>query len=163
VIVTVSASHEITAQVVCPAMKSSGEIMDIIAAYREVGNYRGAADMCGTTHKTVKRIIERALAGDKPPGRIRRERNFDAVADLVAEKVKSTAGKISAKRLLPLAQACSTSSSARATSLERPPPGLQGTAARNARSPPRTRIGRREWRAARTHRSLPGIITRLPA
>ncbi|MFC4113993.1 IS21 family transposase [Nonomuraea zeae] len=94
-------------------MKSSGEVMDIIAAYREVGTYRGAAEMCGTTHKTVRRIIERALAGDKPPGRRRREHNFDAVAELVAEKVRSTAGKISAKRLLPLAQAAGYAGSAR--------------------------------------------------
>ncbi|MET7338229.1 IS21 family transposase [Nonomuraea sp. NPDC005650] len=94
-------------------MKSSGEIMDIIAAYRDVGTYRGAAQMCGTTHKTVKRIIERALAGDKAPGRKRREHNFDAVAELVAEKVKTTAGKISAKRLLPLAQTAGYAGSAR--------------------------------------------------
>ena len=33
--------------------------MDIISAYQQVGTYRGAAVMCGTTHKTVKRIIER--------------------------------------------------------------------------------------------------------
>ena len=32
--------------------------MDVIAAYRDVGTYRGAAAICGTTHKTVKRIIE---------------------------------------------------------------------------------------------------------
>ena len=36
--------------------------MDVIAAYREVGSYRGAAAICGTTHKTVKRIIERATS-----------------------------------------------------------------------------------------------------
>ena len=29
--------------------------MDIIAAYQLVGTYRGAAAICGTTHKTVKR------------------------------------------------------------------------------------------------------------
>ncbi|MFJ2033858.1 IS21 family transposase [Streptosporangium sp. NPDC087985] len=94
-------------------MKSSGEVMDIIAAYREVGTYRGAAQMCGTTHKTVKRIIERALTADKTPSRKRREHNFDAVAELVTEKVKATAGKISAKRLLPLAQAAGYDGSAR--------------------------------------------------
>jgi hypothetical protein len=27
--------------------------MDILAAYREAGSYRGAAAMCGTTHKTI--------------------------------------------------------------------------------------------------------------
>ncbi|MBD3147057.1 IS21 family transposase [Microbispora bryophytorum] len=94
-------------------MKSSGEVMDIIAAYREVGTYRGAAAMCGTTHKTVKRIIERALAGDKAPGRKQREHNYDQVAGLVAEKVRATHGKISAKRLLPLAQAAGYAGSAR--------------------------------------------------
>ena len=30
-------------------MKSVRERMDINAAYREVGSYRGAADICGTT------------------------------------------------------------------------------------------------------------------
>jgi transposase len=94
-------------------MKSSGEVMDIIAAYREVGTYRGAAVMCGTTHKTVKRIIERAEAGGKPPVRGVREHNYDQVAVLVEEKVRSTAGKISAKRLLPLARAAGYSGSAR--------------------------------------------------
>jgi len=87
--------------------------MDIIAAYREVGTYRGAAEMCGTTHKTVKRIIERALAGDKAPGRKQREHNYDAVAELVADKVRTTHGKISAKRLLPLVQAAGYGGSAR--------------------------------------------------
>jgi hypothetical protein len=93
--------------------KSSGEVMDIIAAYREVGTYRGAAAMCGTTHKTVKRIIERQRAGGKAPDRGRRERNYDAVAGLVAEKVAATSGKISAKRLLPAARAADYAGSAR--------------------------------------------------
>ena len=84
-------------------MKSAGEVMDIIAAYREVGTYRWAAAMCGTTHKSVKRIIERVKAGGKAPDRKRREHNYDVVAELVAGKVKATAGKISAKRLLPAA------------------------------------------------------------
>jgi transposase len=86
-------------------MKSSGEEMDIIAAYRQVGTYRGAAAMCGTTHKTVKRVVERAQAGGTRPGRKPRERNYDSVADLVAERVKATRGRISAKRLLPAARA----------------------------------------------------------
>ncbi len=37
--------------------------MDIISAYREVGTYRGAAQICATTHKTVRRVVERAEAG----------------------------------------------------------------------------------------------------
>lgn len=86
-------------------MKSSGEVMDIIAAYRQVGTYRGAAAMCGTTHKTVKRVIERAEAGGKRPERRPRGRNYDSVAELVAGRVKATSGRISAKRLLPAARA----------------------------------------------------------
>jgi hypothetical protein len=32
--------------------------MDVIAAYKSVDRYRGAAELCGTTHKTVKRIVK---------------------------------------------------------------------------------------------------------
>jgi transposase len=87
--------------------------MDVIAAYQQVGTYRGAAEMCGTTHKTVKRIIERQEAGGKAPVRRPRGHNYDSVAELVAEKVKATHGKISAKRLLPAARAAGYDGSAR--------------------------------------------------
>lgn len=89
-------------------MKNAKERMDVIAAYRDVGTYRGAAAICGTTHKTVKRIIEAheaASNGAVVPAREPRSRNYDEVVDLVAEKVAKTAGKISAKRLLPAARA----------------------------------------------------------
>jgi transposase len=80
--------------------------MDIIAAYREVGSYRGAAQMCATTPKTVKRVIDRQESGGQPPARrAPRPRNYDSVAELVAERVKKTHGRISAKRLLPAARA----------------------------------------------------------
>ena len=58
--------------------------MNIIAAYQMVGTYRGVAEMCGVTHKTVRRVIERAQAGEPaaaPPVRVR-PRNFDEVTDL---------------------------------------------------------------------------------
>jgi Mu transposase-like protein len=87
--------------------------MDIISAYREVGTYRGAAVISGTTHKTVKRVIDRHEAGGAAPARVPRERNYDAVAGLVAERVKKTSGRISAKRLLPVAQAAGYGGSAR--------------------------------------------------
>src|SRR3954454_22313271 len=92
--------------------------MDVIAAYRDVGTYRGAAAICGTTHKTVKRIIEAheaiGVAGgvrsrSKPP----RARNYDQVTDLVAKRVEATSGRISAKRLLPVARAAGYSGSSR--------------------------------------------------
>src|SRR5215212_4821247 len=84
--------------------------MDVIAAYRDVGSYRGAAAICGTTHKTVKRIIEAheaATSGEVPVRlqRAPRARNYDAVAELVTAKVKQSHGRISAKRLLPAARA----------------------------------------------------------
>ena len=78
--------------------------MDIISAYREAGTYRGAAVISGTTHKTVKRVIARHEAGGLPE-RAARARNYDGVAELVAARVKATAGRISAKLLLPAAQA----------------------------------------------------------
>jgi transposase len=87
--------------------------MDIISAYRQVGTYRGAAVLSGTTHKTVKRVIARQEAGGGAPERASRGHNYDAVAELVAGRVKATAGRISAKRLLPAARAAGYAGSAR--------------------------------------------------
>ena len=87
--------------------------MDIIAAYREVGTYRGAAEIAGTTPKTVKRVIERHESGDGPAVRAPREHNYDGVRELVAERVAKTQGRISAKRLLPAARAAGYAGSSR--------------------------------------------------
>jgi len=78
--------------------------MTIIAAYQDAGTYRGAAAICGTTPKTVKRIIERAQAGGVRPAPKQRARNYEVVVDLVAERVKKSAGRITAKRLLAAAR-----------------------------------------------------------
>ena len=94
-------------------MKSARERMDIISAYREVGTYRGAAVISGTTHKTVKRVIARHEAGGASPERAGRGHNYDGVAELVAARVKASSGRISAKRLLPAAQAAGYAGSAR--------------------------------------------------
>ena len=93
-------------------MKSVRERMDINAAYREVGTYRGAAEICGTTHKTVKREVlraEREEGAEPEPV----AHNYDSVRDLVAARVKKTQGRISAKRLLPVAVADGYDGSAR--------------------------------------------------
>jgi hypothetical protein len=86
--------------------------MDVIAAYRDVGSFRGAAEICGTTHKTVRRIIEAHEAGQRPAGQAR-GRNFDQVRELVVQRVEKTSGRISAKRLLPQARAAGYAGSAR--------------------------------------------------
>jgi hypothetical protein len=83
------------------------------AAYREVGSYRAAADICGTTARTVKRSVEAAKRTDTGPvpGEVRH--NYDGMVDLVAETVARTKGRISAKRLLPVARAAGYAGSAR--------------------------------------------------
>jgi transposase len=90
--------------------------MDIISAFQQVGSYRGAADMCDTTPKTVKRIVDKFeadQAGNPPPPRVERVHNYDAVAELVAERVKKSQGRMSAKRMLPIARAAGYDGSAR--------------------------------------------------
>jgi hypothetical protein len=87
--------------------------MDIISAYREVGSYRGAAQMCGTTPKTVRRVIARHEAGGGAPTRVASGHNYDAVTELVAARVDKTQGRISAKRLLPEARTAGYAGSAR--------------------------------------------------
>jgi transposase len=86
--------------------------MDMNAAYREVGSYRAAATLCGTTPKTVRRAVaaaEAEAAGPAPAV----AHNYDTVADIVAERVAKTNGLISAKRLLPAARAAGYAGSAR--------------------------------------------------
>lgn len=85
-------------------MKSARDQMDIVNAYAALGSYRGAAALCGTTHKTVKRVLERRAHGQVGRRPVR-PLNTAGVADLLAERVRQTDGRISAKRLLPVAQA----------------------------------------------------------
>jgi hypothetical protein len=37
--------------------------LDVVNAYAELGGHRAAAELCGTTHKTVRRIVERHRGG----------------------------------------------------------------------------------------------------
>ena len=89
---------------------SARKQLDIVTAYREVGTFRGAAEICGVTHKTVKRTVERDESGEARAGR---GHNYEGVRGLVAGKVEDTKGKISAKRLLPAARAAGYAGSAR--------------------------------------------------
>jgi transposase len=90
-------------------MKPVKERMDIITAYREVGTYRGAAAICSTSHKTVKRIVEARTEQLEATA----EHNYDSVRELVADRVDKTKAKITAKRLLPVARAAGYTGSAR--------------------------------------------------
>jgi len=90
--------------------------MEIVAAYQLTGSYRGAADICGTTPKTVKRVVDAELAqagGLLPVPRAPRVSNTAVVAVLVGEKVRTSHGRMSAKRLLPIARAHGFEGSAR--------------------------------------------------
>ena len=84
--------------------------MDIESAYREVGTFRGAAEICATTPKTVKRVVLAARRN----GEVKEiPHNYDQVRDLVAARVEKTKARISAKRLLPVARAAGYGGSAR--------------------------------------------------
>jgi transposase len=88
--------------------------MEIVNAYELVGSYRGAAELCGTTAKTVKRVLERRAAGQvgrRPrPARVP---NTAAVVELIRQKVRASDGRISAKRLLPAARTAGYTGSTR--------------------------------------------------
>jgi transposase len=95
-------------------LKTTRDDLNIIDAYNELGSYRAAARLCGTTHKTVRRVVERQEAGGPWTRRPRRvAHNTDPVLSVIAERVKTTDGRISTKRLLPLAKAAGYEGSAR--------------------------------------------------
>ena len=64
-------------------MKSAREQLDILSAYQELGSFRAAAALCGTTHKTVRRVVERRSepASERPP----RPKKTDPFTGLIAE------------------------------------------------------------------------------
>ncbi len=86
-----------------------------LARCHETGSYRATAKACGTTHHTVKRVVEQQQRGKLPSARRPRvvPRNTAAVRPLITEKVRGTDGRISAKRLLPQARAAGYGGSAR--------------------------------------------------
>ncbi len=92
-------------------MRSARDQLDILSAYRELGSYRAAAALCGTTHRTVRRVVERH--GRPPADRPLRPKTTDPLGQLIAERVRATDGRISAKRLLPACRAAGYTGSAR--------------------------------------------------
>jgi transposase len=90
--------------------------MDVVAAYRDVGTFRGAAAMCGVDPKTVKRVVtahERGELDEHAHGRAPVAKNTDGVRDVVAAEIARTKARISAKRLLPMAAAAGYTGSPR--------------------------------------------------
>jgi transposase len=82
--------------------------MDVVAAYQNVGTFRGAAELCGVDPKTVKRKVlahEAGLLTSERAARRRVPRNTDAVRATMLEHVRKLKGKASAKRMLPIARA----------------------------------------------------------
>jgi len=69
--------------------------MDMVAAYADVGSFRGAAAICGVDPKTVTLAVLKAQG--MSPERAERTHNYDVVADVVAKRVDKTHGRISAK------------------------------------------------------------------
>ncbi len=92
-------------------MKSARNQLDILSAYRDLGSYRAAAALCGTTPKTVRRVVERRDRPTVEP--TPRSRNTDPLTALLAERVRATDGRISAKRLLPASRTAGYAGSAR--------------------------------------------------
>ncbi len=81
--------------------------MHIVEKYRELGSYRAAGRACGVDHKTVKVVVDRVERGEAgvPRALVVREHNYDGVDDVVRRRVAQTQGRITAKRLLPVARA----------------------------------------------------------
>ena len=86
--------------------------MEMVTVYAELGSYRATAVVCGTTHRTVQQVMERRATngGQEHPAR---RHNTDSVEVLIAERVRATDGRISVKRLLPVAVAAGYPGSAR--------------------------------------------------
>ena len=61
--------------------------MDIVHAYQELGTYRAAAALCGTTPKTIKRVMARRERGETDHRREAVPRNTDGVTELIAEQL----------------------------------------------------------------------------
>lgn len=98
-------------------MKSAMERMDMNAVFQEVGSYRAAAAICGTSDKTIKRAVAKAKAAEKAsPGAgagAGVAHNYDDVTVIIAKRVEATQGRITAKRLLPVVRAAGYEDSAR--------------------------------------------------
>jgi transposase len=75
-------------------IKSAGEIMEILEAYDLVGTYRGAAELAGCDHHTVKHYVQRRDAGLPPGAKTERPSVIDPYRAKIEELVDRSNGKI---------------------------------------------------------------------
>ena len=86
------------------AVYGSLSVLEVHPRHTALLGVAAAAEICGTTPKTVKRSVLAARAAEQGETSVV-EHNYDAVRDVVVERVERTKGKITAKRLLPITQA----------------------------------------------------------
>jgi transposase len=77
-------------------VKHAGEIMEILEAFDLVGSYRGAAELAGCDHHTVKHYVQRRDAGLAPDAGLVRASIIDGFRPKIEELVKRSEGKIRA-------------------------------------------------------------------
>jgi transposase len=77
-------------------VKDAGEIMEILEAYDLVGTYRGAAELAGCDHHTVKRYVQRRERGEPLARAVPRGSIIDPFRDKIAEWVTRSNGKVRA-------------------------------------------------------------------
>jgi transposase len=77
-------------------MKDAGEVMNILEAYDLVGSYRGAAELAGCDHHTVKHYVERRDAGLASDAGLVRGSIIDPFRAKIEEWVDKSHGKIRA-------------------------------------------------------------------
>jgi transposase len=75
-------------------VKSAGEIMEILEAYDLVGTYRGAAELAGCDHHTVKHYVERRDAAADPTVAVARPSVIDDYRAKIEELVERSEGVI---------------------------------------------------------------------
>jgi hypothetical protein len=81
-------------------VKRAREELDILSADRELGSYRAAAELCGTTHKTVCHVLERRdrPRAERPP----RPPNTDPVVELVTTRSAPPTGGLDSPDPVPV-------------------------------------------------------------